>query len=83
MALDINRLAQAMEDEAVVELQAVYGAELDETKAREGIAPMALGFARAVIEEFQNNAVVDDNITVKDPTLTTIIGYTTTEGTIS
>jgi hypothetical protein len=58
MALDIARLAQAMEDEAVVELQAVYGGDLDETKAREGIAPMALGFARAIIEEFQANAVV-------------------------
>jgi hypothetical protein len=71
MALDIDRLAQAMEDEAIVELQDEYGvSNIDETEARKGVGPIALGFARAIIEEFQNNAVA---------TLTTVTTGTDTE----
>lgn len=58
MPLDVARLAQAMEDEAIVELTNTFGGNLNEAKAREGIAPMALGFARAVVNEITDNAAV-------------------------
>lgn len=59
MALDIDRLAETMVDEAIDELVDEYGEEnIDESAARKGLRPMAKAFARAIIEEFQDHGVV-------------------------
>jgi hypothetical protein len=83
MALDVDRLTVAMRDAAVTEVLALGYGGVDEAVLQEGVEAIAKGFAAAIVAELQAFAAVPAGIEVKDTTLTTVIGYTSTDGTVT